>query len=91
MTRKLIEVSHEVDEGFSRLAKIRGESKSHLIDSVLKQYIDDEGDAVITDPVERAAILEAAAGMWKDRTDLPDFRDLRDGWGARMERLFGRE
>jgi predicted transcriptional regulator len=77
MTRKLIEVSHEVDEGFSRLAKIRGESKSHLIDSVLKQYIDDEGDAVITDPVERAAILEAAAGMWKDRTDLPDFAALR--------------
>jgi hypothetical protein len=91
MTRKLIEVSHEVDEEFSRLAEIRGESKSHLIDSVLKQYIEDEGDAVITDPVERAAILEAAAGMWKDRTDLPDFAALRGEWDARLERLFGHE
>ncbi|HEU4452359.1 MAG TPA: hypothetical protein VFR81_04835 [Longimicrobium sp.] len=45
--------------------------------------------AEITDPMEVAAIRRAAAGMWKDRTDLPDFTEMRREWDTRLERLFG--
>ena len=31
----------------------------------------------------RQAALDAAAGMWKDRTDLPDFAALRRDWDRR--------
>ena len=31
----------------------------------------------------RNAVLREAAGIWKDRTDLPDLEELRAEWGRR--------
>lgn len=45
--------------------------------------------AEIADPTEVAVIRRAAAGMWKDRTDLPDFTEMRREADDRLERLFG--
>ena len=93
LARMLIELSDEIHDALSRLAEIRGQSEREIIEDALEHYVAETAahDDVITDAIERAAILEASAGMWKDRTDLPDVRDLRDGWEKRLSRLFGTE
>ena len=40
---------------------------------------------------ERRKRLRESFGIWKDRTDIPDVRELRTGWERRLERLFGEE
>ena len=27
------------------------------------------------------------AGIWKEKKDIPDVREMREGWGKRMKRL----
>jgi Arc/MetJ-type ribon-helix-helix transcriptional regulator len=34
---------------------------------------------------ERLAKLQQACGMWKERDDLPDLREMREGWSERTK------
>lgn len=91
MVRKLIEMKDELDRELARLAETRGQSESELIDRAVELLLEEarEGEPEITDPAEVAAIRAEVAGMWRDRTDLPDIRELRKGWEKRLSRLFG--
>jgi hypothetical protein len=51
-----------------------GKKKSELIREAVDRLIDKESHG------RRELILREAAGIWKDRTDLPDFETLRDEW-----------
>lgn len=42
--------------------------------------MDAVADALFWGAQRRQEALDRAAGMWKDRTDLPDFRSLRASW-----------
>jgi hypothetical protein len=88
MARKVIEVEGDIGDEIARLAALRGQTEREIVDRALKSYVRD-ASPVITDPEERARILDAGAGMWKDRNDLPDFAALRGEWDERLERFFG--
>lgn len=90
MARKVIELPDATDDDLSRLAEIRGEPESDLIARAVELYLTEalDGEAEITDPAEVAAIRAEAAGMWRDRTDIPDPRELREEWERRLSRFF---
>lgn len=56
------------------IAKIAGKKQSELIREAVDRLIDQEGRS------RREAVLREAAGIWKDRTDLPDFKATRAEW-----------
>jgi len=65
--------NHQRDE-LAAISKTVGKKQSELIRQAVDRLIDEEGYT------RRKAILHEAAGMWKDRDDLPDFRATRSEW-----------
>ena len=87
---RTIEVEDSIGDEIARLADLRGQTESEIVHRALRSYVRDTSP-VITDPAERERILDASAGMWKDRTDLPDFSAVRGEWDDRLERFFDHE
>lgn len=56
------------------IAKTLGKKQSELIREAVDRLIDQTGRSM------RDSILREAAGIWKDRTDLPDFSAMRSEW-----------
>jgi len=56
------------------IAKAVGKKQSELIRDAVDLFIDQAGQN------RREAVLRQAAGIWKDRTDLPDFEATRAEW-----------
>ena len=56
------------------ISKTFGKKQSELIQEAVDRLINDASDS----PWE--IILRQAAGIWKDRTDLPDFKEIRAEW-----------
>ncbi|MDD4891415.1 MAG: ribbon-helix-helix protein, CopG family [Phycisphaerae bacterium] len=77
MVRSQIYLSEKARDGLRRLAKTTGKKRADLIREAIDEKIERSSDA------HRLAVLKAAAGMWKDRTDLPDFKKLRAEWDRR--------
>ena len=74
MIRTQVYLTPEQVEALRSISRRSGRKQSELIRDALDAFVDgrrDEG---------RDAILSRAAGMWKDRADLPDFTTLRSEW-----------
>jgi len=56
------------------ISKILGKKQSELIREAVDRLIEQEGNS------RREVVLREAAGIWKDRTDLPDFKKIRTEW-----------
>ena len=56
------------------LSTTTGKAQSELIREAIDHFVAQNS------PARRKAILASAAGMWKDRRDLPDFNTLRRQW-----------
>ena len=56
------------------IAKSFGKKQSELIREAIDRLIDQTGKN------HRERVLREAAGIWKDRTDLPDFKSIRSEW-----------
>ncbi len=65
--------AHQRDE-LAAIAKTVGKKQSELIREAVDRLIDEKGRN------RQETVLREAAGMWKDRTDLPDFRAMRAEW-----------
>lgn len=74
MTRTQIYLSERQMRAIRSLAVRGGLKQSEVIRRALDEYLDAQRES------HRSAATKAACGMWKDRTDLPDFRELRRGW-----------
>lgn len=61
---------HQRDE-LASIAKTLGKKQSELIREAVDQLIDQASGS------RRDLVLHDAAAIWKDRTDLPDFRAVR--------------
>lgn len=83
MIRTQIYITKEEKEALDKLSKERNTTKSNIIREAIDQYV---ADSTLE---EKKKKLKAAAGIWKDRDegDIPDVRDLREGWGRRLKRL----
>lgn len=58
-----------------RIGKKQSELIREAVDCLIDMYNNDR----------RQEILNRAAGMWKDRDDLPDFEVLRKDWDRSFE------
>jgi hypothetical protein len=74
MVRTQIYLTEEERDALSALAEATGKKQSELIREAVDLLID------IAAGSSRDAILEKAAGMWRDRDDLPDFETTRRSW-----------
>jgi len=89
MTGNPIEISDELEEELARVAALRGQTTSQVVERLLREHLD--APPRVTDPAEIDLIRAEGAGMWMDRTDLPDFAALRGGWNERLARDFSDE
>ncbi|MGW8159738.1 MAG: ribbon-helix-helix domain-containing protein [Desulfoprunum sp.] len=56
------------------ISKTLGKKQSELIREAVDRLIDQTGRR------RRESILREAAGIWRDRVDLPDYRAIRSEW-----------
>jgi len=64
---------HQRDE-LAAIAKTAGKKQSELIREAIDRLIDQSGRS------RREVVLREAAGIWKNRKDLPDFKAMRAEW-----------
>ena len=74
MVRTQIYLTERQRNELAAIAKTIGKKQSELIREAVDRLIDEEGRG------RRETVLREAAGIWKDRTDLPDFRAVRTEW-----------
>ena len=74
MVRTQIYLTERQRDEVAAIAKTAGKKQSELIREAIDCLIDQRGRS------RREAVLREAAGIWKDRTDLPDFKATRAEW-----------
>jgi len=74
MIRTQIYLTERQRDELAALAKTAGKKQSELIREAVDRLIAESGEN------RRRTALREAAGMWKERTDLPDFASLRTEW-----------
>jgi hypothetical protein len=74
MVRTQIYLTERQRDELAAIAEAAGKKQSELIREAVDQLIDQAGSS------RRDVVLREAAGIWKDRTDLPDFKAVRAGW-----------
>ena len=74
MVRTQIYLTERQRDELAAIAKTVGKKQSELIREAVDRLIDQEGRSW------REAVLRESAGIWKDRTDLPDFKGTRAEW-----------
>lgn len=74
MVRTQIYLTERQRDELAAIARTAGKKQSELIREAVDRLIKEEGRD------KREAVLRQAAGIWKDRTDLPDFRATRAEW-----------
>ena len=56
------------------ISKTLGKNQSEIIREAVDRLIDQSRHS------RMEAVLREAAGIWKDRTDIPDFKTIRTEW-----------
>ena len=74
MVRTQIYLTEARENRARSLSAATGKAQSELIREAIDHFVAQNS------PARRKAILAKAAGMWKDRRDLPDFGALRKQW-----------
>ena len=74
MIRTQIYLTDRQRNKLAAIAKTVGKKQSELIREAVDRLIVQEGRT------QREAVLRKAAGIWKNRKDLPDFSATRDEW-----------
>jgi predicted DNA-binding protein len=74
MVRTQIYLTEHQRDKLAAIAKTAGKKQSELIREAVDHLINQSSHS------RREAVLREAAGIWKDRTDLPDFNSTRAEW-----------
>jgi hypothetical protein len=74
MVRTQIYLTKSQRDELKAIAKAAGKKQSELIREAIDRLIDEVSCG------RREIVLQEAAGIWKDRKDLPDFRVTRAEW-----------
>ena len=74
MVRTQIYLTERQRDELATMAKSAGKKQSELIREAIDRLINTSGSR------HRESVLRKAAGIWKDRTDLPDFKSIRAEW-----------
>jgi predicted transcriptional regulator len=71
MIRTQIYLSEAEKQALEKICRQTGKSQSSLIRQAIDNLISRH------EPQDRRQLLQQARGLWQDRTDLPDFSQLR--------------
>jgi hypothetical protein len=74
MVRTQIYMTKSQRDGLKAIAKTVGKKQSEIIREAIDRLINEVSCG------RRETVLREAAGIWKDRKDLPDFRAARAEW-----------
>ncbi|NIA09522.1 MAG: CopG family transcriptional regulator [Nitrospiraceae bacterium] len=74
MIRTQIYLTDKQRSELAIIAKNLGGKQSEIIREAIDRLIDQAGQN------RKKTVLQKAAGIWKNRTDLPDFRTMRSEW-----------
>ena len=74
MIRTQIYLTDKQRAELSVIARNLGKKQSEIIREAIDRLIDQAGQN------RKESALKEAAGIWKNRKDLPDFRALRSEW-----------
>lgn len=74
MVRTQIYLTEEEQNALRSLSRKTGITQSELIRQAIDAFLAEENE------LDRSALLSQARGLWKDRSDLPDFGVLRREW-----------
>jgi len=74
MVRTQIYLTERQRDELAAMAKTAGKKQSELIREAVDRLIDQSGRS------GRTTVLREAAGIWRDRKDLPDFDAMRADW-----------
>lgn len=74
MIRTQIYLTERQRDKLFSIAKAAGKKQSELIREAIDHLINQKSRGF------REAVLRQAAGIWKNRIDLPDFKETRAGW-----------
>ena len=74
MVRTQIYLTEEERAGLGALVEATGKKQAELIREAIDRLLDTVSDR------RRASVLNSAAGMWRNRSDLPDFKATRQSW-----------
>lgn len=74
MVRTQIYLTEDQRAEVAAIADRSGKRQSEIIREAVDRFIEQKSRG------RREAILREAAGIWRDRTDLPDLDALRRGW-----------
>jgi predicted transcriptional regulator len=74
MVRTQLYLTEEEKAGLDAVARTTDRKQSAIIREAVDRFLD------LTRGDRRSAILDEAAGMWKNRRDLPDFETARRSW-----------
>ena len=74
MVRTQVYLTKTERDELAALADATGKKQSELIRQAIDNLLEQSADARLE------AAIDAVAGMWKDRKDLPDFEALRREW-----------
>ena len=74
MVRTQIYLTEHQREELAVIARNTSRRQSELIREAVDRFIED------TSRHRREQVLNEAAGIWKSRTDLPDYEAVRAGW-----------
>ena len=74
MVRTQIYLTEHQREELAVIARNTSRRQSELIREAVDRFIED------TSRHRREQVLQEAAGVWKGRSDLPDYEAVRAGW-----------
>ncbi len=74
MVRTQIYLTERQRDELAVIAMTEGRKQSEIIREAVDRLIEQSSSS------RRKAVLLTAAGIWKDRNDLPDFRATRAEW-----------
>ena len=74
MVRTQIYITENQRKKLAAIAEAEGKKQSQLIREAIDQLIDHASSE------KRESVLQKVAGIWKDRTDIPDFNKIRREW-----------
>ena len=74
MVRTQIYLTKEERTGLDNMSKVTGKKQSELIREAVDRFLE------LSEESRRDAVLREAAGLWRDRNDLPNFDAVRGSW-----------